>query len=84
MLIRRKLGSKGQIVIPKIVREFLGIGPGDEVVMEFIKEGVLIRAKEDPFKFVENFCSINGKKLKEKIDLKKLIEEEVEGRFVLH
>lgn len=84
MLIKRRLGSKGQIVIPKIVREFLGIGPGDEVVMEFIKEGVLIRAKEDPSKFVENFCSIEGQKLKEKIDLKKLIEEEVEGRFVLH
>lgn len=84
MLIKRKLGSKGQIVIPKIVREFLGIVPGDEVVMEFIREGVLIRPKEDPSKFVENFCSTSGKKLKEKIDLKKLIEEEVEGRFVLH
>ncbi|MBS7611567.1 AbrB/MazE/SpoVT family DNA-binding domain-containing protein [Candidatus Bathyarchaeota archaeon] len=83
-MIKRKLGSKGQIVIPKIVRDFLGIGPEDDVIMEFIKEGVLIRPKEDPSKFVEDFCSINSGRLKEKIDLKKLIEKEVEGRFVLH
>lgn len=71
MLIKRRLGSKGQIVIPKIVREFPGIGPGDEVVMEFIEEGILIRPKEDPSKFVEDSCSISGERLKDKIDLKK-------------
>ncbi|MEM1569926.1 MAG: AbrB/MazE/SpoVT family DNA-binding domain-containing protein [Candidatus Bathyarchaeia archaeon] len=26
MSIKRKLGSKGQVVIPKVVRDFLGIG----------------------------------------------------------
>jgi len=42
----------------------------------------LIRSKVDPTKFVEDFCSA-GRKLREKIDLERLLEEEVEERFAL-
>lgn len=34
MEIKRKIGQKGQIVILKIIREFLAIGPEDEVIIE--------------------------------------------------
>ena len=84
MTFKRKLGPKGQIVIPKAVRESLGIGPGDEVVMEIGKKEVLIRPEVDPAKFVDDFCFITSKKLTKKVDLKKLFEEEVEERFALH
>jgi len=79
MQIRRTLSEKGQIVIPKDIREYLGLKPGSEIIFE-IKEGmVLIRPKKDPKEFVEEFTNV-PKKLK-KIDIKKLksiLEEEYE------
>lgn len=83
MNIRRKLGQKGQLVIPKVVREFLGIKPGDEVVIEVREKEVLIRRGVDPERFVEDFCSLTGRKLTKKVDLEKLLEGEVEERFAL-
>lgn len=84
MQIKRKLGPKGQIVIPKVVREFLGIEAGDEVIIEVREKEVIIKPETDPEKFVNGFCSLIGKKLKEKINLEKLLEEEVEERIILH
>jgi AbrB family looped-hinge helix DNA binding protein len=84
MNLKRKIGQKGQIVIPKVVRESLGIEPGDEVIMEIKEKEILIRPGVDPIKFVDDFCSIITKKLTRKVDLEKLIEEEVEERFALH
>jgi len=83
MTFRRKLGRKGQIMIPKVVRESLGIGPGDEVVMEIRKKEVLIKPEVDPAKFVDDFCSITNKKLTKKVDLERLFEVEVEERPAL-
>lgn len=82
--IKRKIGPKGQIVIPKIVRDFLGLESGDEIVLEVRDKEVLIRRGVDSAKFVDDFCSLINKKLKEKVDLEKLLEEEVEERAILH
>ena len=71
-------------MIPKVVRESLGIKPGDEVIMEVRGRELLIRPEKDPEKFVDDFCSIAKKKLTHKMDLKRILEEEVEERFALH
>ena len=55
-------------MIPKIVRESLGIQPGDEVLMEIREKELLIRPMVDPEGFVEDFCSFAKKKLTRKID----------------
>jgi len=54
-LITARLSAKAQTVIPKPVRDRLGIGPGDVIVFE-IKDGeVVLRplrraaARDDPF-----------------------------------
>lgn len=83
MRIRRKIGPKGQIVIPKVIREHLGIMPGDEVIMEVRERDVVISAGVSPEDFVEDFCSIAGKKLSKKVDLERLLELEAEERFAL-
>jgi len=83
MSIRRKVGPKGQIVIPKVFRESLGIKPGDKVLMEIREKELRIRPEADPERFIEEFCSAAGKKLTRKIDLERIFEEEVEGRIAL-
>ena len=83
MRVLRKIGPKGQIVIPKIIREYLGVKPGDTVILE-VREGELVIVPgTGPREFVEGFCSVVKDKLTEKIDLERLIESEVEGRLAL-
>ena len=38
-----KVGPKGQVVLPKTMREGLGIRPGDEVTVEHHEGGLLVR-----------------------------------------
>lgn len=39
----RKVGPKGQVVIPKHVRDRIGIGPGDEVIVELVGDEARLR-----------------------------------------
>ena len=39
-----RIGSKGQVVIPKRLRERRGLGPGTRVEFEEREDGVLVRA----------------------------------------
>ena len=47
MVEESKISKKGQITIPKDVREKLGLKVGDKVVFESSAKGILIRKKED-------------------------------------
>jgi AbrB family looped-hinge helix DNA binding protein len=40
-----KVGPKGQVAIPKHIRDELGISPGDEVVFELRDYAVLVMRK---------------------------------------
>lgn len=42
-----KVGTKGQVVIPKTIRERIGIRPGDEVAFDADDREVRIRRVED-------------------------------------
>jgi len=39
----QKVGPKGQVVIPKPIRDQLGFGPGDEVIVTITENGALIQ-----------------------------------------
>jgi AbrB family looped-hinge helix DNA binding protein len=46
-MVAVKVSSKGQIVLPKSIREKLGINPGDEVeVLDFGNELVIVPIKK--------------------------------------
>ena len=42
--IRMRVGPKGQVVIPKVLRDALRIGPGSEVTFSIEGEEVVLRA----------------------------------------
>lgn len=39
----QKMGAKGQVVIPKDLRDQIGIGPGDDVAFEPLEDGIVVR-----------------------------------------
>jgi antitoxin PrlF len=43
----QRMGAKGQVVIPKELREQIGIGPGDDVTFEPVDEGIVVRRAGD-------------------------------------
>ena len=42
MALRLKVGKKGYIIIPKALREAVGIEEGDEVIVE-VRDGIVIK-----------------------------------------
>jgi AbrB family looped-hinge helix DNA binding protein len=82
MKIQRVVGPKGQIVVPKDVREYLGLKPGRRIVFEVREGELIIKPQADPEKAVEEFCSVVSNKLKKPVNIKKIIEEEYEKRVL--
>lgn len=80
MSLRATVGPRGQVVIPKEIRELLGIKPGSEVVFEL--EGDVVELRVSKRTSLEEFLDSvpRERKLKRRVDLKKLILEEVEER----
>lgn len=80
MELERTVGEKGQVVIPKDVRERLGLRPGSEVVFDIKGEVVVMKPKKTPREIVEEFCSIPTKKFKRLTPkkLEKILDEEYE------
>ena len=61
--LKVRLGSKGQVVIPKILRETYKIYPKQEIIITAEPGGVLIaKKKEDPIKIMEKIAEIATKK----------------------
>lgn len=61
-----RLSAKSQTVIPKAVRDFLGIKPGDRVEFEIVNGEVILRprrrAAEDPFAEFSEWSGDNDEK----------------------
>ena len=77
MIIKRAIGEKGQVVIPKDIREHLGLDIGVNIVFEVKGNEVILRKEENAEEFLKDF--LNVPKLKRKInvkELKKIYEEQ--------
>jgi AbrB family looped-hinge helix DNA binding protein len=60
VILRTKVSTKGQIVLPKTIRDRRGWGAGAELVIEERPEGVLLRAfaKAEPTRVEDVFGSL--------------------------
>ena len=45
MNARARISSKGQLVLPKLVRDAYGLGPGSEVDIETVGETIVLRPR---------------------------------------
>lgn len=52
--LRLKVGPKGQVVIPKLIRERYGISVNDYVIVELREDGILLRGRPSRKKLLEN------------------------------
>gem|GEM_PF-352272 len=75
MQVKRRLGPKGQIVLPKDIREMLGVKPGSEVILEVTGDEVKIKPANKPETYFDRFGN-TSRKLTKLVDIKKIIEEE--------
>lgn len=66
--LRSKVSTKGQTVIPKPIREALGIRPGDEVTFTIRDGEVVLRKQSDEEVLEKMFTAIPKRKLPEDID----------------
>ncbi len=68
------VGEKGQIVIPKPIRDMFHIRPFTELIFDVEKENIILKRKEQGLAILEEYISAfkKKKKLPKKIDWNKL------------
>jgi len=79
----RTVGPKGQVVIPKRMREALGLKPGVEVIFEMREKEIVIKKPEVSGSYADYFMTTSAPKLKKWVNLKELLETEVDERVSL-
>jgi AbrB family looped-hinge helix DNA binding protein len=73
----QRIGPKGQVVIPKAIRDDLGIRPGDEVVV--VREGRAVRiVVPEPLESLRG--AYNGSRMLEDLEEEHRLELEREER----
>jgi AbrB family looped-hinge helix DNA binding protein len=82
-MAKKRVGPKGQILIPKPMREAIGIKPGVDVVIELRDDEIVISKPKVEGSYTEYYASTSSPKLKKKVNIKELILEEVSKRHAL-
>jgi AbrB family looped-hinge helix DNA binding protein len=81
---RKNVGPKGQVVIPKQLRDATGLKPGAEVILELRGNEIVISKPKIDGSYTEYFTSTHAPKLKKAINIKQTIAEEVTQRHAVH
>ncbi len=82
-MAKKRVGPKGQILIPKPMREAPGLKPGVEVLVELRDDEIVISKPKINGNYTEYYTSTSTPKLKNPINVKQLILKEVSNRNFL-
>jgi AbrB family looped-hinge helix DNA binding protein len=78
-----KLSSKGQVTIPKVIREFLGLEPGDRLLFRVKGGDVVVEAVGNLMDWYgaahENVSSANWRAVRDRVRLEIGLETAGEG-----
>ena len=81
---RKNVGPKGQVVIPKQLRDAMGLKPGVEIILETRGDEIIISKPKIEGSYTEYYTSTQAPKLKKVVNLKEIISEEVAQRHAVH
>ncbi len=86
MLIKRTVGERGQVVLPKDIREQFGLRAGSEITFDARDDEIVVKPAQTPEEIVEEFCS-SSRRIKIKGDsvkwIKKRLDEQYEEEYGL-
>ena len=82
-MTKKSVGPKGQILIPKPMREAIGLKPGVEVLVELRDDEIVISKPKINGNYTEYYTTTSTPKLKNPINVKQLILKEVSNRNFL-
>jgi len=80
----KRIGPKGQVLIPKPIRDALGLHPGVEVIIEIRGDEVVLSRPKIEGNYTEHYIATRSPKLKKIVDVKKMITEELAERYGIH
>jgi AbrB family looped-hinge helix DNA binding protein len=80
---RKNVGQKGQVVIPKQLRDALGLKPGVEVILELRGDEIVISKPKIEGSYTEYYTTTQAPKLKKLVNIKDLIDQEVTLRHAV-
>ena len=77
---RKNVGQKGQVVIPKQLRDAMGLKPGVEVILELRGDEIVISKPKIEGSYTEYYTTTQTPKLKKLVNIKELINQEATQR----
>ena len=84
MLIKRTVGARGQVVLPKDIREQFGFSEGSEIAFETRENEVVIKPAKTTEEFLKDFFT-SSKRIKIKGDpvkwYKKVLDVQYEEKY---
>ena len=79
----KSVGPKRQVVIPKKMRDAIGIRPGVDVTLEMRQDEIVISKPKIEGNYTDYYSSTHAPKLKRPINVKEIITEEVCDRHAI-